>query len=130
MPWPDASRWTAAPALLQGYAELPGNRPGEEEELLERDVQRFRRLLDIEKFLDRMDRVMDAATHRAVAYLGYRLKTSERIEEVIADTVHAVVAADHRGLPLEGRLLSPFPVVSDNRLRLPVEPPPVPSPIE
>lgn len=116
----------ARAALLQGYAELPGNRPGEEEELLERDVQRFRRLLDVEKFLDRMDRVMDAATQRAVAYLGYRLKASERIEEVIADTVRAVAAAEDRGVPLEGRLLSPLPVVGDNRLRLPVEPPPVP----
>ena len=116
----------ARAALLQGYAEIPGNRPGEEEELLDRDVQRFRRLLDVEKFLDRMDRVMDAATQRAVAYLGYRLKASERIEEVIADTVHAVAAAEDRGVPLEGRLLSPLPVVGDNRLRLPVEPPPVP----
>lgn len=110
-------------ALLQGYAELPGNRPGEEEELLERDVQRFRRLLDVEKFLERMDRVMDAATQRAVAYLGYRLKASERIEEVIADTVRAVIEAEGLGLALEGRLLSPAALIGDNRLRLPVEPP-------
>lgn len=113
-------------ALLQGYAELPGNRPGEEEELLERDVQRFRRLLDVEKFLERMDRVMDAATQRAVAYLGYRLKASERIEEVLADSVRAVIDADTRELPLEGRLLAPTPLIGDNRLRLPVEAPPAP----
>ncbi|MCA3000635.1 MAG: Wadjet anti-phage system protein JetA family protein [Burkholderiales bacterium] len=108
-------------ALLQGYAELPGNCPGEEEELLERDVQRFRRLLDVEKFLERMDRVMDAATRRAVAYLGYRLKASERIEEVLADSVHAVLKAESQAHPIEARLLTPTALIGDNRLRLPVE---------
>lgn len=110
-------------ALLAGYADLPGNKPGEEEEQLERDVQRFRRLLDVEKFLDRMDRVMDAATQRAIAYLGYRLKASERIEEVLADTVKAVIETDEAGLPLDGRLLTPTPLLGEERLRMPVEPP-------
>lgn len=113
-------------ALLAGYAELPGNRPGEEEEQLERDVQRFRRLLDVEKFLDRMDRVMDAATQRAIAYLGYRLKASERIEEVLADTVRAVIAVGETGLSMDGRLLTPPAILGEGRLRLPVEPPPKP----
>ena len=116
----------ARASLLRGYAELPGNKPGDEEEQLERDVQRFRRLLDVEKFLDRMDRVMDAATQRAIAYLGYRLKASERIEEVLANTVRAVIDTDDAGLPLQGRVLTPSPLVGEERLRLPVEPPPKP----
>jgi hypothetical protein len=116
----------ARAALLLGYAEFPGNKPGEEEEQLERDVQRFRRLLDVEKFLDRMDRVMEAATQRAIAYLGYRLKASERIEEVLVDTVRAIIETDDAGLALEGRVLTPLPLVGDERLRLPVEPPPKP----
>ena len=68
--------------LLAGYAEMPGAASGDEEESMERDRRRFMQLLDVEKFLDRMDQVIDAATQRAIAYLGYRLKASERIEAV------------------------------------------------
>lgn len=113
-------------ALLQGYAELPNNEMGQEDEQLEKDVQKIRRLLDVEKFLERLDRAMDAATQRAVAYLGYRLKASERIEEVLADTILAVIDAEKYGVALDGRMLTPLPLVGDDRLRMPVEPPPKP----
>ncbi|WP_435626577.1 Wadjet anti-phage system protein JetA family protein [Candidatus Ferrigenium straubiae] len=113
-------------ALLSGYAELPGAISGEEEESLERDVRRFRKLLDVEKFLERMDQVVDSATQRAIAYMGYRLKASERIEEVIADTINAVIKAEEREIPLHGKLLSPDPLFSEERLRMPASPPPKP----
>lgn len=113
--------------LLSGYAEMPGAVSGDEEETLERDRRRFLQLLDVEKFLDRMDQVIDAATQRAIAYLGYRLKASERIEEVLAGTVEVVCRADTVGLSLEGQLLSPDPVVGEERLRMPTLPSPKPN---
>lgn len=112
--------------LLAGYAELPGAQAADVAEQVEADLQRFRRLLDVEKFLDRLDNVMDAATQRAVATLGYRLKASERIVEVLDDTVRAALAIAEAGLPLEGTLFGTFPPVGENRLRLPVTPPPKP----
>ncbi|MDO8926515.1 MAG: DUF5716 family protein [Sideroxyarcus sp.] len=113
--------------LLRGYADLPGARAGEEEEALDRDVRRFRQLLDVEKFLDRMDNVIDAATQRAIAYLGYRLKATERIEEVLSDTIQAINKAEAIGLPLEGKLISPDPLLSEERLRMPPLPPQKPT---
>lgn len=59
--------------LLQGYRDLPGTKPGEEEEMLERDIERFHRLMTIEGFLDRMDRTIETVYQRANAYLAYRL---------------------------------------------------------
>lgn len=109
--------------LLDGYRELPGSAPGDEEASLERDISRFRRLLDVEKFLDRMDGVMEAASQRALAYLGYRLKASERIEEVISDTISALQRAEKLGVQPEGRLLSPPPVTAEGRLRMPAPAP-------
>lgn len=114
-------------SLLSGYAEIPGARPGEEEEALERDRRRFMQLLDVEKFLERMDQVIDAATQRAIAYLGYRLKASERIEEVLAGTVEVVCKTHAAGLLLEGQLLSPDTLASEERLRMPIPPPPRPN---
>jgi Family of unknown function (DUF5716) len=112
--------------LIRGYAALPGNVSGEEEEYLDRDVQRFRRLLEVEKFLDRMDRTMDAATERAVAYLSYRLKASDRIEAVVTDTIRAVLRTDVAGLLIEGQLLTPDPLLAEENLRMPLIPAPKP----
>lgn len=109
--------------LLEGYLDLPGGRSISAEEDLERDVARFMRLLDVEKFLERMDRVIDSATQRALAYLGYRLKASERMEEVLRGAVEAVFRAAAAGRPIESRLLSPAPVVAEYRLRMPNQPP-------
>lgn len=105
-------------SLLEGYAQL-GFPKGEEELFLERDIDRLRRLLDVEKFLDKLDRVIERAYTQAVNYLGYRLRASERIEEVIEDTIKAVIAADRAGHALEGSLLTPGPLMGDERLRVP-----------
>lgn len=105
-------------ALLSGYMEL-GFPAGEEEQFLERDISKLRRLLDVEKFLDKLDRVIDNTTSRAVSFLSYRLQASERIEEVLEDTIRAVIATDRVGLELCGSLLTPGPIMGDDRLRLP-----------
>ena len=105
--------------LLVGYRALPGARHEAVEDMLARDVSRFQRLLDVEKFLERMDRVIDSATQRALAYLGYRLKASERLEDVLADAVANACRLADQGQVISGRLLSPSPVVADYRLRMP-----------
>ncbi|MFA9440829.1 Wadjet anti-phage system protein JetA family protein [Uliginosibacterium sp. sgz301328] len=109
--------------LLAGYAEIAGARPGEEEAALERDVERFRRLADVERFLERMDRVMESATHRALAVISYRLRASDRIEAAIDNTAHVLRGAQALNLDIEGRLLSPTSVVSEQRMTMPTPPP-------
>jgi len=106
--------------LLDGYRELPGDRQTSSEDALARDIARFHRLLDVEKFLERMDRVIDSATQRALAYLGYRLKASERMESVLKNAVSSVCLAAEVGIPIESRLLSPSAVIADYRLRMPI----------
>jgi len=105
--------------LLAGYRVLPGACHETAEDMLVRDVSRFQRLLDVEKFLERMDRVIDSATQRALAYLGYRLKASERLEDVLTDTVSSACRLVDLGHSIAGRLLSPPPVIADYRLRMP-----------
>ena len=108
--------------LLEGYRALPGVRHEDVEDILARDIARFQRLLDVEKFLERMDRVIDSATQRALAYLGYRLKASERLEDVLTDTVASALRLAEQGQPITGRLISPSPVVAGYRLRMPNQP--------
>jgi hypothetical protein len=108
--------------LLAGYADLPSAKLGTVEDLLERDVQRFERLHDVETFLERMDRVIDSATQRALAYLSYRLKASERLEDILLHTVAIVNELEQIGEPISGRLLSPDPLIADCRLRMPSMP--------
>lgn len=109
--------------LLEGYNQLPKLLHVSAEEALARDVSRFERLLDVEKFLERMDRVIDAATRRALAYLNYRLRASERVEDILRSTAERAGEASRLGIPVEGRLLSPDPIVAEYRLRSPTSPP-------
>jgi len=103
--------------LLQGYREMHGNH-ADVEALIERDVERFHRLLNIERFLARMDRIIETVYQRTNATLAYRLKATDRIEAVIADSIAAVKQADERGIPIESVLLSPSPIISEDALYL------------
>ena len=114
--------------LLQGYRDLPGTKPGEEGEMLERDIERFHRLMTIERFLERMDRIIETVYQRANAYLAYRLKATERIEAIIADTIDAAMRADGCGIPIKGNLLSPSPIINEDHLYLPPLRRPKPAP--
>lgn len=105
--------------ILMGYAEASSLSPTDAEIALDRDVDRFRRLLDVESFLERMDRVMEAATQRALAFINYRLKASDRLEYIIEDSMSAIERTEKAGLEIEGRLLSAPQVVSEARLQLP-----------
>ncbi|BBN89451.1 Wadjet anti-phage system protein JetA family protein [Azospira sp. I09] len=101
--------------LLNGYREMHGNH-ADVEALMERDVERFHRLLNIERFLTRIDRIIDTVYQRANATLAYRLKATDRIEAVISDSIAAVKQADDLGMPIESLLLSPSPIVSEDAL--------------
>jgi hypothetical protein len=113
-------------ALLGGYAAIEGNKPDSMERAaaeMERDFERFRRLSDVELFLDRMDRVMESATQRALAFITYRLKANDRIEAIIDDVGASVLRTESLRLPIEGRLVPPEPVVSEARMQAPSPPP-------
>lgn len=111
--------------LLAGYGDLA--KPGEDaSQMLERDISRFDRLLDVEDFLARLDHVMEQATQRALAYLGYRLKATGRIEALIADCIYAIDRTQAQDRPILGNLMPPSLLACDARLRLPAPPPPKP----
>lgn len=105
--------------ILTGYTDASGLSPAEAELALDRDAERFRRLLDVESFLERMDRVMEAATQRALAFINYRLKASDRLESIIDDSINAIERTEKAGLEVQGRMGAPAQVVSESRLQLP-----------
>lgn len=109
------SNETQRAKILAGYMEMSGLCLADAELALDRDVDRFRRLLDVETFLERMDRVMEAATQRALAFINYRLKASDRLEYIIEDTLGAIDRMEKLGIEVEGRLLSAPSVVSEAR---------------
>lgn len=105
-------------ALIKGYGALRAQNE-DPNDLFEADVARFMRFNDVERYLDRLDSSVNEATRRSVAFLTYRLKTSDRLELLVDQAIHAVLAADARGLPIEGQLFPPGPVFSEDRLRAP-----------
>jgi|APLak6261684236_1056157.scaffolds.fasta_scaffold00483_2 hypothetical protein len=107
-------------SLIQGYADI--SRPGNEdpESMFESDVQRFLRFVDIERYLDRLDHSVNEATRRSVAFLTYRLKTSDRLELSIDQAIMAVLNSDKNGFSIEGRLIPPGQCLSEERLRQPI----------
>lgn len=113
-------------ALLEGYNDQLGGKIDDVEEQLERDVSKFTKLYDVEMYLERMDRTIDSATKRAMALLNYRLKASERLEEVIRNVASAINLAEKGGLAPERAMLSPMPIVGDYLIRLPVQERPKP----
>ncbi len=108
-------------ALLQGYTDQLGEKIDNVEEQLERDVSKFTKLYDVEIYLERMDRTIDSATKRAMALLNYRLKASERLEEVIRSVASAINEAEKVDITPERAMLSPMPVLGDYLIRLPVQ---------
>lgn len=115
--------------LLQGYRELPGLKNENVEELLERDIERFHRLMSIERFLERMDRIIDVVYQRANAYLSYRLKATERLETAILDAIQVTIKTDERQLPIEGNFLAPDPVINQDHLYQAQQKRPKPNPL-
>lgn len=106
-------------ALIRGYEKLPRGNNEDPSAAFEADVARFMKFIDIERCLDRLDHNVNEATRRAVSFLTYRLKTSDRLELLIEQVISVVLAADSRGLPIEGSLFPPGYTFSEERLRAP-----------
>lgn len=110
---------TKRTALLAGYASLPLGQHESPAAMFETDVARFLRFIEIERYLDRLDHSVNEATRRSVAFLTYRLKTSDRLEFLIEQAIVAVSATAERGLPLQGHLFPPGQALCEERLRAP-----------
>lgn len=108
--------------LLEGYASIAKSNESPEQ-MLDRDVRRFERLLDVQQFIDRLDQVMEQAGRIASSHLEYRLRASDRIESTIEDTIRALQRAEALGVEVEGSLLAPPGLISESRLRLPTPTP-------
>lgn len=106
--------------LIQGYAEISRPKNEDPELMFENDVQRFLRFVDIERYLDRLDHSVNEATRRSVAFLTYRLKTSDRLELSIDHAITAVLNSTKNGFYIEGRLIPPGQCLSEDRLRQPI----------
>lgn len=104
--------------LLAGYAAI-AKATEVPEQMLDRDVRRFERLLDVEQFIDRLDQVMEQAGRVAASHLDYRLRATDRIESTIEDTIRALQRAETLGVEVEGSLIAPAGLISESRLRLP-----------
>jgi hypothetical protein len=87
--------------LLAGYAAIAKSNEVPEQ-MLDRDIRRFGRLLDVEQFIDRLDQVMEQAGRIAASHLEYRLKATDRIESTIEDTIRALRHAEDLGLKWKG----------------------------
>lgn len=107
-------------ALIKGYAALPRNRHEDPAAMFEADVARFMKFIDIERYLDRLDHSVNEATRRSVAFLSYRLKTSDRLELLVEQSINSVIAAHERGLSIEGWVIPPGPALNEERLRAPL----------
>jgi hypothetical protein len=108
--------------LLAGYAAIAKSSEVPEQ-MLDRDIRRFERLIDVQQFIDRMDQVMEQAGRIAASHLEYRLKATDRIESTIEDTIRALQRAETLGIDVEGSLFTPPGLVSEARLRLPTPAP-------
>jgi hypothetical protein len=60
---------------------------GEAEERFEQDVARLLMLKDIDSHLDRLNASVDRATTRALAYLHYKLRTPDRIDQLLTGSI-------------------------------------------
>lgn len=61
------------------------------EEKFEQDVSRLLMLKDIDSHLDRLNISVDRATSRALAYLHYKLRTPDRIDQLLASGIGNLV---------------------------------------
>lgn len=105
--------------LIKGYAEIANLKNEDPEAMFDSDIQRFLRFVDIERYLDRLDNSVNEATKRSIAFLTYRLKTSDRLELSIEQTISAVINLHNRGLAIEGNLIPTGQLLSEERLRPP-----------
>lgn len=119
-----AYRFRDEPALrqtmLNAYARLYGSRlENDPEALFERDISRLLKFQDVQQYLDRVDDSVNRATRQALSYLRYKLRSHDRIEVVISNTI-ALLTSPERAADAE--VPTPFApglLFSEERLRPP-----------
>lgn len=106
--------------MISAYEKLFRGRPGTDAQaLFERDILRLLKFQDIQLYLDRVDDSVNRATRHALSYLRYKLRSHDRIEAVIANTIAALTAVER---PHDAPVATPFapgPLFSQERLRPP-----------
>jgi hypothetical protein len=107
--------------LIDAYRRLYGSRPDSDAEtLFERDIARLLKFQDIQQYLDRVDDSVSRATRQALSYLRYKLRSHDRIEVLITNTI--AVLTDP-GRSEDSEVPTPFApglLFSEERLRPPV----------
>jgi hypothetical protein len=87
--------------MIDAYARLFGSRmDADPESLFERDIARLLKFQEVQQYLDRVDDSVSRATRQALSYLRYKLRSHDRIEIVIANTI-ALLTSPERSADTE-----------------------------
>jgi Wadjet anti plasmid transformation system JetA-like protein len=84
--------------------------------MFERDVSRLRELVRIDEYLSRLDDEIRRANRRALAFLGYRLRSSQPVDMAIDAAIRRVMAS---GEEIEEASLAAGPLVAPDLLASP-----------
>ena len=90
--------------------------------VFENDIKHLLLFERIDGMLDALNDSVNAATHRALAYIDYKLRTRDHFGHMLDKAVQAVLAADATGVAIEMPLAA-GPMFSEARLAPPAEPP-------
>ncbi|WLT40288.1 DUF5716 family protein (plasmid) [Synechocystis sp. B12] len=106
--------------LLDAYSRIyrPGHGPTAHE-LFERDIQRLLKFQEVQQYLDRVDDSVTRATRQALSYLRYKLRSNDRIEVVIANTIAVLNSPERSGDTEIPTAFAPGLLFSEERLRPP-----------
>ena len=86
------------------------------EQLFEKDIRRLEDLKRIDEYLDRLDDEIRRANRRALAFLDYRLRSLQPIDQLVKDAIEAVISGK------TPEMSDPFPpgrMISADRLAEP-----------
>jgi hypothetical protein len=88
------------------------------EALFEKDVSRFLVFNHIEEHLDRLNASVSRTTRRALSFIQYRIRTRDRLDRLLDQSLQAFEAAAAANIPLEWPLAI-GPLLSEECLREP-----------
>ena len=107
--------------LIAWYCEhLTGGDRDAAELRLERSLRRVRELERIDEYLARLDEDVRQANRRALAFLDYRLRAPDRLDELLRRACRGAVAAPPNELRLP---VAPGALLEEQRLRSPRQKP-------
>lgn len=106
--------------MMDAYTRLFGSRlENEPEALFERDISRLLKFQDVQSYLDRVDDSVSRATRQALSYLRYKLRSHDRIEVVISNTIALLTSPERAGDAEVPTPFAPGLLFSEDRLRPP-----------